>query len=130
MFKTKSAEEFQDLPPEENVLEDMPNHMLLHPRYLTAMTCPRSIEAKVLAATIIEDINRHATDNPNMSEDEALNPDSDKEDVEVLLAFLWASTRGTLKLLQLNDTPESPQLNHQCEALRQKVRGRVAAAPT
>ena len=112
MFEANSAEEFQDLPPEENVLEDMPNHMLLHPRYLTAMTCPRSIEAKVLAATIIEDINRYATDNPNMSEDEALSHDSDKEDVEVLLAFLWASTRGTLKLLQLNDTPESPQLNH------------------
>jgi hypothetical protein len=130
ILRTTSAEEFQNLPPEDNtVLEDRPNHMFLHPRYLTAISCPRSIEAKVLAADIIGDINE-STNNPNMSDDESLNLDNAKQDVEALLAFLWVSARGALKLVQLADIPESPQLNHQCETLRQKVRGGGIATST
>jgi hypothetical protein len=105
ILRTTSADEFQNLPPEDNaVLEDRPNHMFLHPRYLTAISCPRSIEAKALAAGIIGDINE-STNNPNMSDDESLNLDNAKQDVEALLAFLWVSARGALKLVQLADIP-------------------------
>jgi hypothetical protein len=131
IFNTTSAEEFQNLPPEDNaVLKDRPNHMFLHPRYLTAISCPRSVEAKVLATKIIEDINGESMNNPNMSDDESLNLDNARQDVEALLAFLWESARGALKLVQLHDIPESPQLNHQCETLRQKVRGGGIATST
>jgi hypothetical protein len=41
IFKTTFAEEFQNLPPPEDnaVLEDRPNHMFLHPRYLIDISC-------------------------------------------------------------------------------------------
>ena len=90
--------------------------MFLHPRYLTDISCPRSIKAKVLAADIIRDINK-LTNNPNMSNDNTLNLDNAKQDVEALLAFLWVSAGGTLKLVQLADIPESSQLNHRVETL-------------
>jgi hypothetical protein len=82
---TTSAEDYQNLPPEDNaVLEDRPNYMFLHPRYLTAISCPRSIEAKVLKAGIIEDITSgDSTNNANMSDDESLhNLDNARQDVE------------------------------------------------
>jgi hypothetical protein len=108
ILKTTSAEEFQNLPPKDNaVLADRPNHiMFLHPHYLTAILCPRSIEEKVLAADIIGDINCDLT-NLNMSNDDSLNLDNAKQDVEALLAFLWVSARGALELVQLADIPES-----------------------
>jgi hypothetical protein len=46
--------------------------MFLHPRYLTAISCPIPIEAKMIAAGIIEDINGDSTNDPNMSDDESL----------------------------------------------------------
>jgi hypothetical protein len=125
MFGATTADEFSRLPPEGNtILEGRPNHILLHPRYLTAISCPRSIEAKTLAFGILGDINSVTDNNPNMSEDEARNVEEAKRDVEALLAFLWTSARGGLiTSIHLTDIPESPQLNHQCELLRQKVRG-------
>jgi hypothetical protein len=61
--------------------------------------------------------------NPNMSEDEARNVEEAKRDVEALLAFLWTSAKGVFTAMRLADIPESPQLNHQCKLLHQKVRG-------
>jgi hypothetical protein len=84
----------------------------------------RFIEAKLLTFEIVGDINSVTERNPNMSEDETENVEEAKRDVEALLAFLWTSAKGGLTVIHLADIPESgPQLNHQCELLRQKVKG-------
>jgi hypothetical protein len=91
-------------------------------RYLTAIWCSRSIEAKTLAFDIVGDLTCVPESNPNMLEDKAGNVEEAKRDVEALLAFLWKLAKGGLTVIRLADILESPQLNHQCELLHQKVK--------
>jgi hypothetical protein len=63
-----------------------------------------------------EELNNAATDS------ERADVAEEQDNVEVLLAFLWASERGLLSPVKLGDMEESPHLNHQCELLLNKIR--------
>jgi hypothetical protein len=45
----------------------------------------------------------------------------EQDNVEVLLAFLWASERGLLSPVTLGDMEVSPHLNHRCELILNKI---------
>jgi hypothetical protein len=47
---------------------------------------------------------------------------SQKKELHIVLTYLWAVSLKLAGTLSLEDLPESPQLNHQCELIRGKVR--------
>ncbi len=120
IFSVSNAEEFAALPGEVDTLDGMPNHIFVHPRIFTRTDGIRATRSKDLAWEIIkqltEELNNATTDS------ERADVAEEQDNVEVLLAFLWASERGLLSPVTLGDMEESPHLNHQCELILNKIR--------
>jgi hypothetical protein len=120
IFSVSNAEEFAALPGEVDTLDGMPNHIFVHPRIFTRTDGVRATRSKDLAWDIIkqltEELNNATTDS------ERADVVEEQDNVEVLLAFLWASERGLLSPVTLGDMEESPHLNHQCELILNKIR--------
>jgi hypothetical protein len=73
-------------------------------------------------AMIIKNIQKLEADADPNSTQEQETIEAEKEYLEVLLAFLWASEQGLLSQVTLDEMPESPHLNHQCELVMNKIR--------
>jgi hypothetical protein len=119
-FSVSDANEFAALPGEVDTLDGMPNHIFVHPRIFTRTDGRiRTARSKDLAWDIIkqiaEELNNATTDK------ERADVAKEQDNVEVLLAFLWASERGLLSPVTLGDMEESPHLNHQCELILNKI---------
>jgi hypothetical protein len=124
IFGAKSEEEFVALTGEVDTLADRPNHLFIHPRIFTRADGPRTIQAKSLAFALIKQFNQDLTN--ASSDQEKAEIGDERDNAEVLLAFLWASEQGLLTGVTLSDVPESPHLNHQCELIVQKIRKTTA----
>jgi hypothetical protein len=121
IFKVSNAEEFAALPGGDGTtLDGMPNHIFVHPRIFTRTDGIRTTRSKDLAWDIIKQLKAEL--NNATTNEEQSDVAEEQENVEVLLAFLWASERGLLSPVTLGDMEESPHLNHQCELILNKIR--------
>jgi hypothetical protein len=119
IFSVSDADDFAALPGEIDTLDGMPIHIFVHPRIFTRMDGIRTARSKDLAWDIIEQITEESK-NPT-TDSERADVAKEQDNVEVLLAFLWASERGLLSPVALGDMEESPHLNHQCELILNKI---------
>jgi hypothetical protein len=120
VFSVSDTDELAALPGEVDTLVGMPNHIFVHPRIFARTDGIRTARSKDLAWDIIkqiaEELNNAATDS------ERADVAEEQDNIEVLLAFRWASERGLLSPGTLGDMEESPHLNHQCELILNKIR--------
>ena len=84
-----------------------------HPRIFIKTNTSRTIKAKALAYAIIKQLNLESAD--LATEQKKSEVHEELANLEVLLAFLWASEQGLLTAVMLSNMEESPHLNHQCE---------------
>ena len=75
---------------------------------------------KALAYAVIKQLNLELAD--SITDQEKAEVRDEMDNLEVLLAFLWASEQGLLTTVTLLDMEESPHLNHQCELILRKIR--------
>ncbi len=120
MFGAASADAFAVLPGEVDTLQGMPNHLFVHPRIFVRVDGSKSVRAKTLAWGVIKQLTEELA--AATTEGERADIAEEQDNVEVLLAFLWASERGLLSPVTLNDIEESPHLNRQCELIVEKIR--------
>ena len=122
MFGVTDQDEFAALTgKQEDTLADRPNHLFVHPRIFAKANGPRTSRRKALAYAIMEQLSLELADLTTDREKAEVKDEMDN--LEVLLAFLWASEQGLLTLVTLSDMEESPQLfNHQCELILGKNR--------
>ena len=125
LIEAENARDFGELLPEGNdVLTDLPNHFLIHPKVFALTMGARSVESKYLAFEIIARIIHHEEEELDyLDEDE---PD-EGQDYEGLLAFLWAVANGLLTEVRLNDIPETTAMNNMVRKVRAKVSGQEMA---
>ena len=120
IFSASNADEFAALPGEVDTLEGMPNHIFVHPRIFTRADGTKTIKSKELAWEIIKQLSNELT--AATSDRERADIAEEQNNVEALLAFLWASEKGLLSPVTLGDMEESPHVNHQCELILNKIR--------
>jgi hypothetical protein len=97
---------------------------------LITADCSCQAKASGLAILMINEIRRMEGTVPPPSAQELQEELQDqKKGLHVVLAFLWAVSQKLLQAAPLTDTPESDQLNHQCELIRRKVRPNRATVP-
>jgi hypothetical protein len=127
MFGAQDGDAFAALPGEVDTLEDGPNHLFVHPRIFTQADGSKSVRAKELAWALIKE---HVSEGLTTveTEQERANLREEQENVQVLLAFLWALEQSLLNHITLSDMPESSHLNHQCELIMKKIRAPVRPA--
>jgi hypothetical protein len=77
--------------------------------------------ASELAASLTRSIQAAKSELPPPPAPELQELATQKEELHVVLAYLWAVWHKLVGAVALNDRPESPQLNHQCELIQQKV---------
>ena len=95
MFGVTDQDEFAALPgDQEDTLADSPNHIFIYPRIFTKADGPRTSRAKALAYAIIKQLNLESADSTTDQEKAEVHDEMDN--LEVLLAFLWASEQGLL----------------------------------
>jgi hypothetical protein len=95
-FEATDENAFTNLPAADNeILNDMPNHLLIHPLHFTKSDGSKTMIAKSFTMEIIKQLQipeeEAETGTPEWEE-----VDSEKESVGGLLAFLWASEQGLL----------------------------------
>ena len=79
---------------QEDTLADRPNHLFIHPRIFRKADGPRMSRVKALAYAVIKQLNlelAHLT-----TDQEKAEVRDEMDNLEVLLAFLWASEQGLL----------------------------------
>jgi hypothetical protein len=120
IFSVSDADEFAALPGEVDTLDGMPNHIFVHPRIFARTDGIRTARSKDLAWDIIEQIAEEL--NNATTDSERAHVAKEQDNVEVLLAFLWASEeRGLRSPVTVGDMEESPHLNHQSELILNKI---------
>jgi hypothetical protein len=120
IFGANDANEFAALPGEIDTLEGMPNHIFVHPRIFTRAGGPKTVRSKDLAWGVIKQLTEELA--AATTDSERTDIGEEQDNVEGLLAFLWASERGLLSPITLGDMGESPHVNHQCELIMNKIR--------
>jgi hypothetical protein len=70
----------------------MPNHLFVHPRIFARADGTKTMRAKELAWEVIKQLATELT-----TDSEGVDVAEEQENLEVLLAFLWASERGLLR---------------------------------
>jgi hypothetical protein len=78
--------------------------------------------ASGLAVSLTSSIQAAESEHPPPSTQELQELATQKGELHVELAYLWAVSRKLVGSVALKDLPESPQLNHQCELIQGKVR--------
>jgi hypothetical protein len=123
LFSATSGTAFRALTAEgDPILEGRPVHLWVHPSIFLSLGCPQMTSASNLAASLISSIQAAESENPLPSTQELQELTAQKKELHVLLAYLWAVSHKLVGAVSLDDLPESPQLNHQCEQIRGKVR--------
>ena len=122
---TSSQDELSALLPgnQEDTLADRPNHLFFHPRIYMKAVGPRTSKVKAVAYATIEQLNSELAASTTDQEKSEVREERDK--LEVLLAFLWASEQGLLTAVTFSGMEESPHLNHQCEFILRKIASRI-----
>jgi hypothetical protein len=123
LVSATSGTAFKALPAEgDPILEGRPVHLWVHPAIFLGLGCPQRASASNLAASLTNPIQAAESEHPPPSTQELQELTTAKEELHVVLAYLWAVSHNLVKSVALEDLPESPQLNHQCEQIRGKVR--------
>jgi hypothetical protein len=123
LFAATSGEAFKALPAEgDPILEGRSVHLWVHPTIFLGLGCPQMATASNLAASLTSSIQAAESEHPPPTAQELQELASQKKELHVVLAYLWAVSRKLVGTVSLTDLPESPQLNHQCELIRGKVR--------
>ena len=78
---------------------------------------------KALAYAVIKQLNLELAD--SITDQEKAEVRDEMDNLEVLLAFLWASEQGLLTAVTFSGMEESPHLNHQCEFILRKIASRI-----
>jgi hypothetical protein len=78
--------------------------------------------ASNLAASLTSSIQAAGSEHPPPTAQELQELESQKMELHVVLAYLWAVSRKLVGTVSPKDLPESTQLNLQCELIRGKVR--------
>lgn len=121
LIEVDNAQDFGELLPEENeVLMNLPNHFLIHPKVFALTLGARSIPSRDLAFAIIRRIIGPFTEGENELDDDE---DAAGRDYEGLLAWLWAVENGLLPEIRLQDVPETEAMNNLIKGVRAKVNG-------
>jgi hypothetical protein len=122
LFSATSGTAFRALTAEgDPILEGRPVHLWVHPTIFLSLGCPQMTSASNLAASLTSSIQAAASENPPPLTQELQELTAQKNELHVLLAYLWAVSHKLVGAVSLDDLPESPQLNHQCEQIRGKV---------
>lgn len=118
MLGAESPDEFGAIKAEENkVLTKLPNHCFITPEVFIEVRGSKTLSSKNLAYTIIENFQRSVEDNDEISvamEEEAAG-------LEYTLAMLWASEKGMLKEILMEDVPEDPMMSHIIKDVRRRL---------
>jgi hypothetical protein len=118
MMAAESPEEFANLEAEDNpILEQRPNHCLITPSTFEEVGGAKLVSAKALAFAIIEAFQTAAADDDEIS----VEREAEAAGLEDTLAMLWASEKGLLKEVRLEDVPESTMMNHLIRGVRGKL---------
>ena len=125
MMAAADEEAFVALVAEENpILRDRPNHALIIPQFFFLIGGARSFSAKEVAMKTIALLRPRGGDTPEILEEKIAESDWG----ESLLAMLWASEKGFLDPVLLQDVPENPIMNFTIRQIKDKLgSGRVPA---
>ena len=119
MIAVTTEEEFVNLPAEANgILRKRPNHALITPQLFFLINGARTASAKEMALKIINVLA--VTDGDEESEVRESKA-TEQGWAESLLAFLWASEKGFLNPIHLEDVPESGIMNHTIKGIKEKL---------
>lgn len=118
MMGAESPAEFRDLEGEENsILERQPNHCLNKPSTFAEVHGAKRIAAKDLAFALIEAFQLSVVDDDEIS----VEREEEAASMENTLAMLWASEKGWLREIRLEDVPESPMMSHIIRGVKEKL---------
>jgi hypothetical protein len=87
-----------------------------------SLGCPQMTSDSNLAASLTRTIQAAESELPPPSTQELQELAGQKEELHVVLAYLWAVLHKLVGAVAMNDLPESTQLNHQCELIQGKIR--------
>jgi hypothetical protein len=131
LFAVTSGEAFKALPAEgDPILEGRPVHLWVHPAIFLGLGCPQMATASKLGASLTSSIQAAESEHPPPTAQELQELASQKTELNAVLAYLWAVSRKLVGTVSLKDLPETPQLNHQCELIRGKVRSGGTGDPS
>ncbi|KAI2498102.1 hypothetical protein MHU86_16412 [Fragilaria crotonensis] len=120
MLGAQSGEEFAALEPEgNNILERLPNHCFITPETFLQVKGAKLLAAKDLAFHIIEKFQQSVEDDDEIS----VEKEEEASGLEGILATLWASARGMLKEIRMDDVPEDPMMSHIIKDVRRRIGG-------
>ena len=120
MLGAESADEFSGLEQEENdILERLPNHCFITAETFLKVNGAKHLSAKALALYIIEKFQQSVEDEDEISVAQA----EEANGLEGILAFLWASERGMLNEIRMDDVPEDPMMSHIIKDIRRRLCG-------
>jgi hypothetical protein len=124
LFAATSGDAFKALPAEgDPILEGCPVHLWVHPTIFLGLGGPQMATASELAASLTSSIQAAESEHPPPLAQELQELATQKGELHIELAYLWAVSRKLVGAVPLKDLAESPQLNHQCEfVIRGKVR--------
>jgi hypothetical protein len=118
LLGAESPDEFGAIEAEQNtVLTKLPNHCFITPELFIEVRGSKTVSSKDLAHTIIENFQRYVEDSDEISvamEEEAAG-------LEYILAMLWASEKGMLKEILMEDVPEDPMMSHIIKDVRRRL---------
>ena len=124
MLDVESADAFVDLAAQGNtIFRQKPNHIMIHPAVFFIADGAATVRSKELAIAIVDNFR---VDPDEDDKEEIEKKKTEAKDMELLLAFLWASEHGGLTETQLLDIEESPTLNQ----LIRNAKGKLHEVPT
>ena len=125
MMETQSGLEFSNLDEEGNeILQDMPNHVMVNPDIYDVAEGEKTIQAAKLAGDIIKWLKVDESDDEDVAELKR----NEAGAAETVLAFLWAVANEKTVPLELGDIPEDSTLNQLIRSFREKAEERSATS--
>ena len=126
MLGAESADDFANLEAEGNdILDRLPNHCFVTPEIFIGVEGSKRLLAKDLAFHLIDEFQSSVEDDDEIS----AGKEEDAEGLEGILAMLWASEKGMLTEIRMDDVPEEPMMSHIIKDVRRKIGdGRTPAA--
>ena len=121
-YECDSVASFQSLKgaDKNNPLDDRPNHMLLHPRTFELAGGLHVIDAGELAWKVIDSINSA----PDSTEEEMEELKEEKENANILLAYLWVITKSICRTVPVTDVGDADEaLDAKCITIRAMLSG-------
>ena len=121
MRNATTADDFAALEPQGNViLRKKPNHILIPPVIFLQIDGASDVRSKDLAIIILDAIR---VDPDEDDDEEAARKETEAQELELLLAILWASENNGLTPVPLSDIRGNPTLNQVVASIKDKLKG-------